>query len=145
MNEKEQLQHMSIITGALILLAYLVNHHQGKVKWMAGSRAPEDHKITNRDQNFRSDNKSEAELRIERSILNNLENIPFFFLITFLLGPTFGVNKELHVVCGYVFLVCRIIYSYCFQYAIQPWRSIVYTLGITVALILLFANIIATF
>jgi uncharacterized MAPEG superfamily protein len=59
---------------------------------------------------------------------NDLENIPIFLIIAWIYVYA-GLSAKAFVIYCVVFMVARIFHTICYLNAIQPWRTIAFTVG----------------
>lgn len=60
---------------------------------------------------------------------NDLENIPFFLIVAGIYVMATGLSSEAFEIYCVVFVVSRILHTIFFLNAIQPWRTIAFTVG----------------
>jgi len=66
--------------------------------------------------------------RASKAWLNDLENIPIFLFLA-LIYAIAGLSANLFIIyCG-VFVIARILHTFFYLKAMQPWRTIAYTIG----------------
>jgi uncharacterized MAPEG superfamily protein len=66
--------------------------------------------------------------RASKAWLNDLENIPIFLFLA-LIYAIAGLSANMFIIyCG-VFVVARILHTFFYLKAMQPWRTIAYTIG----------------
>ncbi|KAI8829192.1 hypothetical protein BJ741DRAFT_623743 [Chytriomyces cf. hyalinus JEL632] len=145
------LKATSICTLVLLLKWYASISIQGDTRFKAGSRAPEDAAFGGRmgaenvDQTFGLtsaastdvSNQSEKmrELRWQRIIMNDLENIPLGLIIAWssLVTPK---SPLVHTVSVVTFAVMRIFHTITYARSLQPHRTIVWMLALVATLVL---------
>jgi len=66
--------------------------------------------------------------RAARAWRNDLENIPIFLILAWIYVAAGLSSTALTVYCA-VFAVARILHTIFYLKAIQPWRTIVFTIG----------------
>jgi len=66
--------------------------------------------------------------RAARAWRNDLENIPIFLILAWIY-VTAGLSNTAFVVYCLVFMAARIAHTICYINAIQPWRTIAFTVG----------------
>ena len=66
--------------------------------------------------------------RAARAWRNDLENIPIFLILAWIY-VTAGLSSTAFVVYCLVFMAARIAHTICYIGAIQPWRTIAFTIG----------------
>eukprot|EP00622_Pseudochattonella_farcimen_P008150 FR744325.1.p1 GENE.FR744325.1~~FR744325.1.p1 ORF type:complete len:157 (+),score=17.96 FR744325.1:54-473(+) len=63
------------------------------------------------------------ETRAARLVMNDLENIPLGLIVAWM-GVLCGGNRWIHLASLWAFCLGRLVHSYCYAKAIQPWRAI---------------------
>lgn len=120
---------------------------QGRKKFSAGTRAPEDEGLmpTYPEQSFSfsketDQNKSSIldAMRWDRIVMNDLENIPLGLIVAFA-SLFFGINATLHSLGTFVFSLARVLHTISYAYSLQPHRAICWFLG-WVSVFVLFGN-----
>lgn len=110
------------VSAALVLkslaLAYLTGSVRAVKKRFPN---PEDAKF------FKGDSAEDHELaaRVGRAHKNGLENEPLFILLG-LLWVLAGADAGAMQIYAYTFFVARVLYSLCYVFQLQPWRSLMY-------------------
>jgi len=74
--------------------------------------------------------------RAAKAWLNDLENIPIFLILA-LIYAIAGLSANLFLVYCAVFIVARILHTIFYLNAMQPWRTIAYTIGALTTLALM--------
>ena len=74
--------------------------------------------------------------RASRAWLNDLENIPIFLILCGIYVAA-GLSTTAFVIYCLIFTVARIAHTIFYLNAIQPWRTISYTLGAVVSMVLM--------
>lgn len=82
----------------------------------------------------------EMVLRGGRAWRNDLENIPIFLILAWVY-VTAGLSTTLFVIYCAVFVVARMVHTICYLNAVQPLRTISYTIG-ALAMLALMINLI---
>lgn len=82
----------------------------------------------------------EMVLRGGRAWRNDLENIPIFLILAWVYVAA-GLSTTLFAIYCAVFVVARIVHTICYLNAVQPLRTISYTIG-AVAMLALIINLI---
>ena len=77
------------------------------------------------------------DVRVNKTINNDSENDPYFLIL--LLATAVFSDIPAHrstrtIIYGLIYLVARILYAVTYIMALQPWRTIVYTVGLAVTL-----------
>jgi len=102
----------------MFLSYYLVLHIQGYKSGQANARVPEDADIEN-------------DLRWKKLVRNQLETVPFAFIVFYIATMTAQDPKTrmalIVVIVVYVF--ARWIYVICYACALQPWRTLFWAIG----------------
>jgi len=112
------------VSAALVLkmvgLAYLTGAARMTKKCYPN---PEDAKF------FKGDAKEhELTQRIQRAHANSLENEPLFILLG-LLWIFLGAHTGAIQIYAYTFFIARVLHSLCYVFKLQPWRTLMYTVG----------------
>jgi uncharacterized MAPEG superfamily protein len=74
--------------------------------------------------------------RASRAWRNDLENIPIFLILAGIYVMA-GLSATAFAWYCWIFMVMRIIHTYTFIQAIQPWRTISYTIGAIVMIVMM--------
>ena len=74
--------------------------------------------------------------RAAKAWMNDLENIPIFLILA-LTYAIAGLSSTAFIVYCVVFTVARILHTIFYLSAVQPWRTIVYTVGALTSLALM--------
>ncbi|KAJ3232909.1 hypothetical protein HDU81_002596 [Chytriomyces hyalinus] len=143
------LKATSICTLVLLFKWYASISIQGDTRFKAGSRAPEDAAFGGRmgaenvEQTFglsaSADESNQAEkmreLRWQRIIMNDLENIPLGLIIAWssLVTPK---SPIVHTASVVTFAVMRILHTITYARSLQPHRSIVWMLALVATLVM---------
>jgi len=67
--------------------------------------------------------------RAARAWRNDLENIPIFLIVAGIYVMA-GLSEKAFTFYCWTFIVARILHTYTYLNAIQPWRTVVYTVGL---------------
>ncbi|CAF1466714.1 unnamed protein product [Rotaria sordida] len=106
-----------------------------------GSRVPED-KIFKKSQVDTStvetdNNEFTKNVRVNKTIGNDTENDMYFLILllaTAIFSDGSSGNSTRTIVYGLIYLVARICYAVAYIMALQPWRTLVYALGLACTL-----------
>ena len=82
--------------------------------------------------------------RASKAWRNDLENIPIFLILAWIYVFA-GLAPLAFVIYCVVFMIARVVHTICYLNAIQPWRTIAFTIGSLVMLamiIQLFFNVV---
>jgi uncharacterized MAPEG superfamily protein len=74
--------------------------------------------------------------RASRAWLNDLENIPIFLILA-LVYAIAGLSSTAFIIYCVVFTVARILHTIFYLNAMQPWRTIAYTVGALISFALM--------
>jgi uncharacterized MAPEG superfamily protein len=74
--------------------------------------------------------------RASRAWRNDLENIPIFLILAWIYVVA-GLSTTAFVIYCVVFMAARIIHTICYINSIQPWRTISFTVGAGIMLVLM--------
>jgi uncharacterized MAPEG superfamily protein len=74
--------------------------------------------------------------RAAKAWLNDLENIPIFLFLA-LIYAIAGLSPNMFIIYCAVFTVARILHTFFYLNAMQPWRTIAYTVGALTSLALM--------
>lgn len=74
--------------------------------------------------------------RAARAWLNDLENIPIFLILAWIYVAA-GLSPNVLAIYCAVFVVARILHTIFYINAVQPWRTIVFTIGAAAMLALM--------
>ena len=114
----------------MYLLLFITLFIQGRKSGKAGTRTKEDEFMSKGHQATEEDKAAEG--RWKRIVANTLETCPLGFII-FAIATCVSHYEESKlglIVVIPVFVFCRILYVFCYAYALQPWRSIVWASSI---------------
>ena len=106
----------------------IVLQTQGFKSGKAGKRTTED---GNYFKNPPSEKEVEADTRWKRIVRNHLETVPFSFIV-FYIASTNVTDWETRltlIIVIVIFVACRLLYTICYIYAIQPLRTIVWMMA----------------
>ncbi|KAJ3245887.1 hypothetical protein HDU77_009192 [Chytriomyces hyalinus] len=148
--DRTALKATSICTLVLLLKWYASISIQGDTRFKAGSRAPEDagfggrmgaenveqtFGLTNAANDASNQAEKMRELRWQRIIMNDLENIPLGLIIAWssLVTPK---SPLVHTVSVVTFAVMRILHTITYARSLQPHRSIVWMLALVATLVM---------
>ncbi len=103
-----------------------------------GTRAPED----NPNRNKPSPNSPPTvpftiDVRANKVITNDAENDTYFLILllaTAVFTDTLTGNTTRTIVYGVIYLVIRIIYAFMYILGLQPWRTMIFTMGLACTL-----------
>ncbi|KAI8908922.1 hypothetical protein EDD86DRAFT_267095 [Gorgonomyces haynaldii] len=138
---------LALTTTALVLKFYVTTTIQGGKRFKGGSRPPEDAKLSlnpkGKNQGFLpkeddhpASKKAVAEdLRWQRIVLNDLENIPIGLAVGFV-SVYVGANKFVNSLALLTFCGARIAHSYAYANQLQPHRAMFWFLGVASVLTL---------
>eukprot|EP01135_Chromosphaera_perkinsii_P001384 Nk52_evm1s166 gene=Nk52_evmTU1s166 len=129
--------------GTLILVMkhYTALMLQGKSRFKAGSRPPEDISLSlaktigkGKQQQFtpREDvpkHIREEEMRWSRIIMNDLENVPLGLVLMWA-GQLGGAAGEVHTGLVTAFVASRCVHTWAYANAKQPWRALAWFGGV---------------
>ena len=129
------LLRMYAITAIVLALKMsAISVAQGRARVAAGVFVnPEDAKLFRATQ---APEEAPAVQRAARAWLNDLENIPIFLILGWIYVAA-GLSATAFVVYCVVFVVARIGHTVCYLNAIQPLRTIAYTVGALATLVLM--------
>jgi uncharacterized MAPEG superfamily protein len=107
-----------------------------------GSRVPEDIKLRgggNVEVTTETSGQVEftKDVRVNKTIGNDSENDPYFLILllaTAVFSDTESRNSTRTIVYGLIYLVARIFYAVAYIMALQPWRSILFGVGLAATL-----------
>jgi glutathione S-transferase len=136
------LQMYAITAIILALKMAAISIVQGRARTKAGVFTnPEDAKAFGGQQ-------ASAEVpmveRANRAWRNDLENIPIFLILAWIYVSA-GLAPLAFVIYCVVFMIARVIHTTCYLNAIQPWRTIAFTIGslaMLAMIIQLFVNVV---
>lgn len=74
--------------------------------------------------------------RASKAWMNDLENIPIFLILA-LVYAIAGLSSTAFIIYCVVFTVARILHTIFYLSAVQPWRTIAYTVGALTSLALM--------
>ena len=124
---------MLLRRGVLILLFNIGIRKHG---FQPGTRVPED------NPNNRKKRRSETDpqpieytlnMRANKVITNDAENDTYFLILllaTAVFTDTLSGNATRTIVYGVIYLVIRIVYAFMYILELQPWRTILFVMGI---------------
>uniref|UniRef100_A0A6B2LPW7 Microsomal glutathione S-transferase 1 n=1 Tax=Arcella intermedia TaxID=1963864 RepID=A0A6B2LPW7_9EUKA len=124
-------------TLALLGKYFITVGIQGSKRFQAGSRPPEDTSMAVKSRANRqtfgrepppSEGAGEADVRWQRIVQNDLENLPLGLIVAW--GSLFSCySPRAHSFLVGLFCASRIGHTYCYAHAMQPHRSVMYVLG----------------
>ena len=124
-----------LVLRRIVLLIVIAVTGRNK-PFQAGSRVPED-RILKRGQTIAPTTEPvhpefTKDVRANRVITNDSENDTYFLIL--LLATAWFVDKSSGdctrtIVYGAIYLFCRIFYAVAYIMALQPWRTLLYFLG----------------
>eukprot|EP00301_Raphidiophrys_heterophryoidea_P001627 c10780_g1_i1.p1 GENE.c10780_g1_i1~~c10780_g1_i1.p1 ORF type:complete len:165 (-),score=39.60 c10780_g1_i1:90-584(-) len=155
--DQDSLKTNMVATTVLVFLHWVVCSKQGSARAATGARAPEDGKLGGSSgsvtQDFSLNFNTEAvkdktllekAARYDRMVMNNLESIPIGLVIvwcTLLCAD----DPIAHIVLVTIYAGARVCYSICYAYALQPFRSIVFILGLLSSIGLVVNGLVGVF
>jgi uncharacterized MAPEG superfamily protein len=74
--------------------------------------------------------------RASKAWRNDLENIPIFLIIAWIYVYA-GLSASAFVIYCIVFMIARIAHTICYLNAIQPWRTVAFTVGALTMLVIM--------
>jgi uncharacterized MAPEG superfamily protein len=99
-----------------------------------GSRAPEDYPKGNKPSpNAPPPIPFTLDMRANKVITNDSENDTYFLILllaTAVFTDTVAHNTTRTIVYGVIYLVIRIVYAFAYIIGLQPWRTIIFTMGL---------------
>jgi glutathione S-transferase len=129
------LLRMYAITAIVLALKMTaISVAQGRARAATGVFVnPEDAKMFRATQ---APEEAPAVARAARAWLNDLENIPIFLILGWIYVAA-GLSATAFVVYCVVFMAARIAHTICYLNAIQPMRTVFYTVGALATLALM--------
>ncbi len=116
----------AITAIVLALKMFAIDFVQGRARLSAKTFVnPEDAKAF---QGRQAPEDVEMVQRGARAWRNDLENIPIFLILAWIY-VTAGLSSGAFAVYCIVFMVARIAHTICYIAAVQPWRTIAFTIG----------------
>ena len=113
---------------------------QGRARLSAGTFTnPEDAKSFGGQQ---ASAEAPAVERASKAWRNDLENIPIFLILAWIYVAA-GLSAGAFVLYCIVFMAARVIHTICYLNAIQPWRTIAFTVGAVTMLVLMIHLLVA--
>jgi len=120
------LQMYAITAIVLALKMAAISIAQGRGRVSAGAFTnPEDAKTFGTQL---ASAEAPAVERASKAWRNDLENIPIFLIIAWIYVYA-GLSARAFVIYCVVFMIARIIHTICYLNAIQPWRTVAFTVG----------------
>src|SRR6266851_2726382 len=120
------LRMYALTTIVLALKMTLIGVVQGRARTSAGVFLnPEDAKMFGGKE---VPEEPEMVQRASRAWRNDLENIPIFLILAWIYVAA-GLSATAFVIYCLVFMAARIIHTICYLNAIQPYRTIAFTVG----------------
>mmetsp|Transcript_42682 Transcript_42682/g.49048 ORF Transcript_42682/g.49048 Transcript_42682/m.49048 type:complete len:154 (-) Transcript_42682:1366-1827(-) len=152
--DQQDLIKITLLCTVLIYLKYLVTVMiQGGKRFKGGTRPPEDSSLSmskGQVQNYGADTTGvseearELDLRWQRIVGNDLENLPLGVIIAW--ATTFtNPNPTVQAVNIIAWTVFRFLHTITYAKKVQPWRAIAYTLGQVCVISMLVNGAIAAF
>lgn len=139
------------VCGVLFLIKfYITLCIQGNKRFAGGSRPPEDQQLTQltqgQSQSYGLENVSEQakveDIRWQRIVMNDLENIPMGLLMA-VISVLVGGNSFVNSLFFITFTVCRFAHTYCYAYELQPYRSYIWIGGVLSVFVIGFNALVA--
>ena len=122
------------------MLGVAITARRGK-PFPPGSRVPEDNKLTRGNAGSMATTSDQIEFtkdaRVNKTITNDSENDTYFLIL--LLATAVFSNGGTHpstktIVYGLIYLVARSCYAVAYIMGLQPWRTIIFTVGMAITL-----------
>lgn len=129
-----------VILRRIVMLVVAGVARRGK-PFPPGVRPPEDSKLTGGNAEPTTQVTGQIEftkdVRVNKTIGNDTENDPYF-IILLLATAVFsdgGAGRSTRTIAyGLIYLVVRIFYAVAYIMALQPWRSLMFALGLALTL-----------
>jgi len=123
-----------VLRRAILILLFNIG-----IRWhplQPGSRVPEDGPKRNKPISVDTPRPIEytLDMRVNKIITNDAENDTYFqilLLATAVFTDTLSGNTTRTIVYGVIYLFIRIIYAIMYILGLQPWRTIVFAMGMT--------------
>ncbi|UJR29746.1 hypothetical protein I4U23_017294 [Adineta vaga] len=133
---------LMMIIRRIVMLGVAMNAGRGK-PFPPGSRPPEDSKLSGvkiqQSPTTTTSNQIEftKDVRVNKTIHNDTENDPYFLILliaTALFSDGYSRNCSRTIAYGLLYLIIRTLYAVTYIIGLQPWRSIIYALGLALTL-----------
>ncbi|CAF0897321.1 unnamed protein product [Adineta steineri] len=127
-----------VILRRIVMLGVSMAARRGK-PFPPGTRPPEDNKLIGQPTTTTTQHDFPRDVRVNRTINNDTENDPYFIILllaTAIFSDTAVSprNCTRTIVYGILYLFIRIVYAVAYIMALQPWRSIMFGLGLVLTL-----------
>jgi uncharacterized MAPEG superfamily protein len=106
-----------------------------------GSRVPEDNKLRGGNVEVTTATSDQIEftkdVRVNKTNNNDSENDPYFLILllaTAVFSDSPAIRSTRTIIYGLIYLVARICYAIAYIMALQPWRSLVFAVGLAATL-----------
>lgn len=130
---------LGMVLRRIVMIAIGINAQRGK-PIPPGTRVPEDNKLVRGNVEATATTSNQIEfttsVRVNKTINNDSENDPYF-LILLLATAVFSDTKYRStrtIIYGLIYLVARICYAVAYIKALQPWRTLIFGVGLVVTL-----------
>ncbi|KAI8892074.1 hypothetical protein BC833DRAFT_612690 [Globomyces pollinis-pini] len=142
---------LTICTTILLFKFIITLSMQGNSRFNAGSRPPEDSNLRPgaSEQSFGLQTNAEKhliekEMRWNRIVANDLENIPIG-LIIFLVSILARSNEIVTTICLILFTVGRLGHTIAYAYSLQPYRTVFWVIALLSVLVSSINSIVGSF
>ncbi|TFJ80765.1 hypothetical protein NSK_007942 [Nannochloropsis salina CCMP1776] len=137
-------------TGLLYLKHVWTLTMQGGAAIKSGNRIDEDYSKLGLNRPLGvSDVDRQQDARWRRIVANDLENIPLGLIVLWSAALASSAKESEGgigvIVLTIVFTVARFAYTACYVFALQPWRTVAWTLGVLSVVAAVFLGIVVAF
>ncbi|EWM23396.1 Membrane associated eicosanoid/glutathione metabolism-like domain protein [Nannochloropsis gaditana] len=137
-------------TGLLYLKHVWTLTMQGGAAIKSGNRIDEDYSKLGLNRPLEvSDVDRQQDARWRRIVANDLENIPLGLIVLWSAALASSAKESEGgigvIVLTIVFTVARFAYTACYVFALQPWRTVAWTLGVLSVVAAVFLGIVVAF
>lgn len=134
--DTDALEAVMVATILIFVKVFITQLLQGGSRFKGGFRAAEDEalrpELGKQGHGLQSGVTPEAqaeETRWARIVANDAENLPYGLIIAWA-GVLVAENSTTHAVSVYLFAFSRIAHTAAYMYALQPWRTIAWAVGV---------------
>ncbi|CAF3337732.1 unnamed protein product [Rotaria socialis] len=117
-----------------IAMIFLIVITRARKPFQPGTRVPEDSKLVGAQVQPSTVDPGTIEftkdVRVNKIIGNDTENDTYFLILLLATAAFSDGNATRTIVYGAIYLFARILYAVAYIMALQPWRSVLFTVGL---------------
>jgi uncharacterized MAPEG superfamily protein len=128
---------MLVMVIRRIVMIFLAIIARGRKPFPPGTRVPEDNTLRGTQVQTSTVEPGQIEftkdVRVNKTIGNDTENDTYFLVLllaTAVFSDTVSGNTTRTIVYGAIYLFARILYAVVYIMALQPWRTVLFTVGL---------------